>query len=647
MRMAPSSGKITFYDVLRTLTAKDVSLAVIGAILLALGIINGTAVIIVAVIFISIGLWGYIYFSIAAKIASSEPHRAANEKPEIRHSSGSAGFDDLPYMNEDAEIQDDTKEMYDAVGERKFSMQNTGPVKYKKKEQLTTADLTEFFDLESEIFPSSSEPRSEFEFLLGKVLAAIKESLIAHTAAFFWVNFDKKQLVFQGRASDSQNLVAERKLPLGNDIVSQIARNGKPEFISHINPSSERDILHYYRDIDFVKSFIGVPVHYQGRESEKTVVGVLAIDSKAEDAFGSETLTLLGQFTKLLTALIKSHTEKYDLLLDSELVLAIRKMHESMRENLELRTIVQTLIDHTKRLIGYDYIAVTMFNDDKRSWVIYQVDISEGGTYISPHQIINTEKSLVGAVLENNKHLLVDDLSTVDIPRFNDEEKIDSNGSILIAPISSFKKCYGTISLERRDRSGYSARDIEVLYRLVENTASALEILYMADLVDKYVIVDEETNVLKKNFFEQRLKDEIRRADDFGHDLTYVMLSIDSMQQILDRFGKDGLDSAIYSFSKFLQSAVRQYDLIGRLDYNKFGVILLNTAASDGYLWAEKVRKNFASQVLKLNNKTTSITISSGVCGLTESMQYSMFTKQVTAALQKAIQSGGNTVKVY
>jgi diguanylate cyclase (GGDEF)-like protein len=647
MNMAPFSGKITFTSIISALSAKDIVLAIIGAVLLVIGIMNGSAIIIIAVIFISVGLWGYVYFNIAAKSASSVSHHATQNKYEIRPASGSSGMNILKDAEEDTETQFRIDEDYYAEEEQEYMVENAEPVKYKQKERLTSADLTEFFDLESEMFPSSSEPRSEFEFLLGRVLAAIKESLIAHTAAFFWVNFDKQQLVFQGRASDSQNLVTERKLPLGNDIVSQIARSGKPEFISHINPSSERDILYYYRDIDFVKSFIGVPVHYQGRESGRTVVGVLAIDSKAEDAFGSETLTLLGQFTKLLTALIKGHTEKYDLLLDSELVLSIRKMHESMRENLDLRTIVQALIDHTKRLIGYDYFAVTMFNDDKRAWVVYRVDIADTGTYISPHQIINTDKSLVGTVLESNKHLLVDDLSTIEIPRFNDGEKIDSNGSILIAPISSFKKCYGTVSLERRDRSGYSARDIEVLYRLVENTAAALEILYMSELVDKYVIIDEATNVLKKSFFEQRCKDEIRRADDFGTDLTYVMLSIDSMQQILERFGKEGLDSAVYSFSKFLQGAVRQYDLIGRLDYNKFGVILLNTAASDGYLWAEKVRKNFASQVLKLNNKTTSITISSGVCGLTESMQFPVLTKQVTAALQKAVQSGGNTVKVY
>jgi diguanylate cyclase (GGDEF)-like protein len=647
--MAASAGNTTIKEAIRALTVKEIILVLVGAVLLTLGIWSGSAILIIAVLLISVGLWGYAYFSLVSRMTPSGIHHQTMRQSEKRESfQPSDSWDDMQ-MDRDVKSEAAPRDAYNEDDRTSVIPETEMPkpeVKIKGT-RLTEAHLTQFFDLDSEIFPSSSEPRSEFEFLLGRVLAAIKESLIAHTVAFFWTNFDKKQLVFQGRASDSHNLITERKIPLENDVVSQIALKGKPEFISHINPSSERDVLPYYNDFDFVKSFIGVPVYYQGRDAERTVVGVLAIDSKAEDAFGQETLALLRQFTKLLAALIKSHTEKYDLLVDSELVTSIRRMHDSIRENLDLRTIVSALVEQTKRLIGYDYLAVTMFNDDKRAWVIYHVDIPHEGTYISPHQIIKTDNSLVSTVLERNKHILVDDLSTIEIPRFNEEEKIDSQGSILIAPISSFKKCYGTVSLERRDRSGYSGRDIEVLYRLVENVASALEILYMSELVDKYVIIDEVTGLLRKNYFEQRMKEEIRRADDFGSDLTYLLFSIDNMQQLIDRFGKEGFDTAIFAFSNFLRNAVRHYDIIGRLDYNKFGIILLNTPANEGYLWAEKIRKNFSSQVLTMIDKKTSITISSGVCGLTESMQFGELTQHVTAALQKAVEGGGNIVRVY
>jgi diguanylate cyclase (GGDEF)-like protein len=632
--MSVSPGNTSLLKIVSSLSGKEWALIFLGLLLIVLGFYSGSVIIIIGVFFVALGIWGYVYISFVTRMTPTvipsgrEPGARSPERTKA-----------IEPDDEDIPDEEEIREEKSVITEE--------PKPQPKKTRLTEAHISEFFGLDSEVFPSSSEPRSEFEFLLGKVLAALKESLIAHTVAFFWVNFDKDELVFQGRASDSHNLVADRKIRLESDVVSQIARKGKPEFISHISPNSERDLLPYYNDIDFVKSFIGVPVMYQGHDAEKSVVGVLAIDSKAEDAFGSETLTLLSQFTKLLAALIKSHTEKYDLLVDSELLLSIRKMHESMRDNLDLRSIIQALVLQTKRLIGYDFLSVTMFNDDKRSWVIYHVDIAGGGTYIAPHQMIDLDTSLVGTVLDTNKHLLVDDLSTITTPRFNGEEKIDSQGSILIAPISSFKKCYGTVGIERRDRSGYSARDIDILYRLVENTASALEILYMSELVEKYVIIDDATGLLKRNYFDQRLKDEIRRADDFGNDLTYILFSLDNVQQLIDRFGKEGCDSALYAFSKFIKNAVRPYDILGRLDYNRFGVLLLNTVANEGYLWAEKIRKSFAGQVLTLNDKTTSITISSGVCGLTEAMQFAELSQHAVSALQKAVEGGGNIVRVY
>ncbi len=605
-------------DLITSLNVKEKILSVLGVVLLIGALISGSPVIIIGILFIAIGIWGYVYFSIASRLQTS-----------IKTNKGASA-------RKDREPVDET--IYDSIDDLEINKVPGKPAE---------ANLSQLFSMETDEYPSSAEPRTEFDFLLGKVLAAIKEALIAHTVAFFWTNFEKGQLIFQGRASDSHYLKSVRKLPLDSDIVSQIARNGKPEVITHINPGAERDILPYYQEVEFVKSFIGVPVFYLGTDADRPVVGVLAIDSKAEDAFGSETLSLLGQFTKLLAALIKSHTEKYDLLVDSELLSSIRKMQESMRDRMELRSIIKVLTDQVKKLIGYDYCAVIMFNDDRHTWVVYHVDTPQGGGYILPNQTVDMGDSLVQKVLQSNTHIIVDDLSAVTIPRYNTEEKIDSSGSILIMPVSSMNKCYGTVSVERRDRSAYSRRDVEVLYRLTENTAAALEILYMSEVIDKYVIIDDTSGLLRKNYFDIRLEEEIRRADDTGADLTYAMFSIDNIQGFIDKFGKDGLDTAIFSFAQFLKQSVRPYDLVGRLDYNRFGVVLVQTPANDGYLWAEKLRKNFAAQVLSVNTKSVSVAVSSGVCGLTDSMHFAELTQHTAAALQKAIDSGGNIVRVY
>ncbi|HMD13186.1 MAG TPA: hypothetical protein VKI62_01030, partial [Bacteroidota bacterium] len=75
--------------------------------------------------------------------------------------------------------------------------------------------VSDFFDIGSEIYKSDSEPRTEFDFLLNKVLAVIKEALFAHTVAFFWANREKNQIVLEARVTESADFFASRRFPIG------------------------------------------------------------------------------------------------------------------------------------------------------------------------------------------------------------------------------------------------------------------------------------------------------------------------------------------------------------------------------------------------------------------------------------------------
>jgi len=98
--------------------------------------------------------------------------------------------------------------------------------------------------------------------------------------------------------------------------------------IGRINAASEQEVLRYYEGPaggsrpSVSRFFFMSPAH------DIAPVGMIVADSKVEDQFGNETLALLGRFTKLVSSLIKSYTDKYDLLLDSELLASLRRMQD-------------------------------------------------------------------------------------------------------------------------------------------------------------------------------------------------------------------------------------------------------------------------------------------------------------------------------
>jgi diguanylate cyclase (GGDEF)-like protein len=101
------------------------------------------------------------------------------------------------------------------------------------------------------------------------------------------------------------------------------------------------------------------------------------------------------------------------------------------------------------------------------------------------------------------------------------------------------------------------------------------------------------------------------------------------------------------ALAKAIRLSVRKYDIVGRLDFNRFGLTLLNTTANEAYLWAEKIRKNVAVHVITLEDKSFSITISVGVCGALEGMRREELIANAVTVLHKASEAGGNAVRVF
>ena len=186
-----------------------------------------------------------------------------------------------------------------------------------------------------------------------------------------------------------------------------------------------------------------------------------------------------------------------------------------------------------------------------------------------------------------------------------------------------------------------------MLYRLAENAASALEILYMQEIIEEYVIVDGVTGAYSKKFFLQRMEEELQRADDAGSELSMLFITVDKSGDVTQRFGIDGFEKVMVTLTKAIRTCIRSYDLVGRYENNRFGVLLINTAANEAYLWAEKIRKNIAGLAINLEGRSISITISIGVCGALEGMRKEELIGNTVTVLNRASDAGGNVVRVF
>lgn len=554
-------------------------------------------------------------------------------------------FDDFQSSGKQYQIDfiDDPEAAQLSQDERKEIM-----VEKKETEKTTTTvfDLSAFIETPGSGERAEEGPRAEFNTLIQRVLSVVKDVHFAHSVALFWINREKQQLVLEGFVTDSTKFMTHRRLPVGTDAISQIAANGKPQIINYIDAHGQDDMLPYYETTDAVKTFIGVPILLGGIQSHDPVA-VLALDCVEADAYGNETITSLAQVAKLISTLIRSYTSKYDLLLDSEVLRSISRIREQLSIDFSAHSITRSLAEESSRLVPWDYIAVVLFDDSKKSWVIHNLLNRMNDPYVPLMSELDTQQSMVTGVIQSSVPRIVDDLSQVTVPRYYQAERCDSKGAMVIIPLNSLNRCYGALVIESKDPKTYSDADVKLIQKLTETSSWALEILSLTEVMNNYVSLDETTGVSTRKSFMSRLHEEVQRANDFSHDLSLVMISIDRMDEHITRYGREAFDFILQNIGRMVKVSIRPYDVIGRFDFNCFVILLVNTTSNEASLWAEKIRKNVASNIINIDNKSFSVTISVGVAGAVEEASDVDLLENTDRVLRKAIEAGGNIVRVY
>jgi len=407
-------------------------------------------------------------------------------------------------------------------------------------------------------------------------------------------------------------------------------------------------MLPYYDGAESVRTAVAVPVFYAGATTTAAgPVAVLSLDCPEADAYGPETMALLARFAKLISSLIQTYTDKYDMLLDSEVLRSLSRLREQFILDSSAHNITRSIAEEVSRLVPWDYVSIVVYDDARKAWFIQQVLNRMNDSYVPVLGEVDVHRSLVGSVIQSSVPKVVDRVESLTIPRFYPAERCDTKGSLAIVPLISLTRCYGAIVVESKDTKSYADADVRLIQRLADSGSWALEVLTLSETLTNVVSLDEVTGVSTRKHFLERLHEEAQRATDFGFDIAVVLVSVDRMDEHTLRHGKEAMDVVLQSIGQMIKASIRHYDVVGRFGTNRFGAVLVQTNANEATLWAEKVRKNIASNILNIDNKSFTVTVSIGVAGPSGNFTDVSLLENAEKVLKKAVEAGGNLVRVY
>jgi len=159
---------------------------------------------------------------------------------------------------------------------------------------------------------------------------------------------------------------------------------------------------------------------------------------------------------------------------------------------------------------------------------------------------------------------------------------------------------------------------------------------------------DDLTGLYNMRAFNMLLEKEVARVNRYGIPLTVIMIDVDGLKEINDRYGHPVGSQLIQSVAHSLKQCVRSSDVLARFGGDEFVVILSHTDNESARLAAERIRTAVANTSLDISGTHISATASVGIASYPDDVSDAKdIIDKADIALYESKHSGRNRVTFY
>ncbi|HET6776185.1 MAG TPA: diguanylate cyclase, partial [Actinomycetota bacterium] len=208
------------------------------------------------------------------------------------------------------------------------------------------------------------------------------------------------------------------------------------------------------------------------------------------------------------------------------------------------------------------------------------------------------------AICANDAHL---DPRAQNIPGTSIAEE-----SLIAVPLVARNELKGVLNLYRTGAGNwFTEEEFDLAKRFAEMAALALDNAQIRARLEAESISDPLTGLFNHRYFQERLAEEMRRADRSGRPVSVVLIDIDDFKRVNEEESHLSGDRILTGLATVMRERARQEDVICRIGGEEFAMILPGTVAADAMVLAERLRE--ATQRTRFNGSGIRITVSMGV----------------------------------
>lgn len=309
---------------------------------------------------------------------------------------------------------------------------------------------------------------------------------------------------------------------------------------------------------------------------------------------------------------------------------------------LDVRELLSTVLKLASRVLKADRGFVLLYdesNDDLRSMVTRHFDDE---TTLS-HDM-NFSQTIARSCYQKRKVLLLED--AMEDARFDTAHSIVASSvrSVVCLPLIKGDVISGVIYLDNLTTPGcFHERQLSFLKSFAAQVALALD---NARLYTQ-AVTDGLTKLYNRKFIDERISDEMIRAERYERDCSVIILDIDFFKKVNDTYGHNVGDLVIQRVARTLDDTARSTDVVSRYGGEEFLMLLTETNAKGAVKVADRIREKVEAMEINLDDgRMVKVSISAGVAGFKAAYSGSVpkFVEVADQGLYRAKESGRNQV---
>jgi len=501
------------------------------------------------------------------------------------------------------------------------------------------SDISErYFEIINETAPGIENNKATISFFLDKMIKLVREGMMAHSAVFFWVNQNTRRLTPAAYIVGTDDFRA-MPIPIESDLLSQVFTHERPVSKATITAEEEPTLIKYYNGPHGIRSFAAVPVFF-----DRKVIGVMAVDSKDEDAFGPETLFAMGRYVRIITHVLSIVQTGFLEGLAEKRLKAMNGIIDQLLISSSVDDILGVFEQRLRELIPAKVIYFIDSPGTTNSLRISRVFTTEGVPFVPEGTEVEVANTLAGTQLSNPGPLYYKNVGDEEIPRFNQTEERVTKGSLLTVPLNINGQLIGILCLESPENNAFTSAETRFVARLNSLLSYVFYNFSLQMMLRNDVLYDAETRVMNKKFFMERVDQELHRVKQFNLHGALALIGVDKAPEQMELFSSDLSSKPHLRLAEYLRSEAGHDLTLGKLDKDIYGVFFFGTETKKAFIWAEKLKTKVSKQSATAAGGGNGFTISVGIAPAENKSSFEEIFQLALLALQKAQEGNGGKV---